>query len=67
LSPAFLLSLFLQKPQKDTDKDSPLAQVLTHGLSRGKKTEGTCPLGSPGVAAQRPPRPPYPCATTRKG
>jgi hypothetical protein len=24
-------------------------------------------LGSPGVAAQRPPRPPYPCATTRKG
>jgi hypothetical protein len=45
LSPAFLLSLFLQKPQKDTDKDSPLAQVLTHGLSRGKKNRGDVPIG----------------------
>jgi len=65
--PCFSLPSFSEKTQKNADQDPHLPKTLTCGLPRGGKTEGTCPMGGPGAAAQWPPRPPYPCTMTRQG
>jgi hypothetical protein len=55
------------KAPKRRQQKSPTCLSSDPWPTTGWKTEGTCPSGGPKAAAQWPPRPPYPCATTGQG